>query len=596
LRNIKLYILFLFVFIALITGCARSQKTVQNGKQFADTIYHNGKIYTVNDVQPWAEAVAIRDGKFIAVGTTDSMVKFTDNDTTVVDLDGKFAMPGLFDLHVHPFATPIFNMINLDFSDPTDQEKMLSELKKFADANPNKKWIRAGSWGVGVFPNNSPNKKLLDEIVPDRPVVLIDQTGHAYWLNSKALELSGITAETPTNELYIIDKDPKTGEPTGTVRESTMRMVEQVADQPTAEEYYKAFTNVFDEFNQEGVTSMQTAEGNIAWLDVVQAMEKANNLTMRLFISWDWHLHSTTPYTNEEMDQQILGRSKYASEMVSPNFVKIFTDGTPDGYAVPFLDPYSDGSGKYGKGKLSPEELKEIVIGFDAEGVGVFMHAIGDASVRYALDAIEAARETNGDTGVRHKVAHTMLVHPDDLSRFASIPGVAVELSPAATYPLPAFEGYKPLVGDRFDRIYPAGSLMNASARVGYGSDWLTLIPPSPWMPMQGFVTRTNPDMPEKGELGENETLSVEQVIKVFTLNGAYAVGVEDRLGSIEVGKLADMIVLNHNLFDIKPTDIRNTKVQRTLLGGKVIYDKDFDKPIDVIEEEDYEEAGRIVH
>ncbi len=563
----------------------------------ANTIYKNGKIYTVNDQQPWAESIAIKDGKFIAVGSNDDVNKLAGTGTEIIDLEGKFVMPGIFDLHVHPFATPLFNMINLDFSDPTDPDKMLSELKEFADANPDKKWIRAGSWGVGVFPNNSPTKEMLDEIIPDRPVVLIDQTGHAYWLNSKALELANITSDTPTDELYIIDKDPKTGEPSGTIRESTMRMVEQVAEQPSLEEYYKAFSDVFHEYNQEGVTSMQTAEGNTAWLDVVQAMENKGDLTMRLYIGWDWHLHLTTPYTNDEMDEQILNRSKYASDMVKPDFVKIFTDGTPDGYAVPFLEPYSDGSGKYGKGKLSPEELKEIVIGFDKEGVGVFMHAIGDASVRAALDAIEAARKTNGDTGVRHKVAHTMLVHPDDLPRFSSIPGVAVEISPAVTYPLPAFEGYIPLIGEeRYNRIYAAGSLMKSGARVGYGSDWLTMIPPSPWMPMQGFVTRTNPKMPEKGELGKNETLSVEQVIKVFTLNGAYAVGVDDKLGSIEVGKLADMIVLDHNLFQIKPTDIRNTQVLRTVLGGKVVYERAKDKELNIIDEEDYEKSRRIVH
>jgi predicted amidohydrolase YtcJ len=304
-------------------------------------------------------------------------------------------------------------------------------------------------------------------------------------------------------------------------------------------------------------------------------------------------MHLTTPYTNEEMDEQIANRARYASEMVAPNFVKIFLDGTPDGYAVPLVEPYSDGSGEYGQGKMSPDELRDIVVAFDAEGIGVFMHSIGDSSARMALDAIEAAREANGNTGVRHKIAHLALVHPDDMSRFATIPDVAAEISPAAPYPTPAI----PYVGEeRYQRLYPARSLINAGARLGYGTDWLTIIPPSPWMPFQGFVTRVNPEMPEKGELGENETLSIEQTIRVFTINGAYAVSAEERIGSIEEGKLADMIVLDRNLFEIEPTDIRNTQVLKTVLNGILVYDRVRDEEIDNIDEEDYEKTGRIVH
>ena len=567
------------------------------GSEVADTVYRHGKIYTVNDNQPWAEAVAIEDGKFLKVGSNAEMEGLIGDATKVVDLDGKFVMPGIVDLHVHPFATPLFNMINLDFSDPTDPEKMLAELKAFADAHPEKKWIRAGSWGVGVFPNNSPSKRLLDEIIPERPVVLIDQSGHAYWLNTKALELAGITAKTPTNELYIINKDPKPGEPTGTVRESAMRLVEQAAEQPTEAEYSKAFKAVFREFNSGGVTSMQTAEGNVAWLDVVQAVDQGGELTMRLFIGWDWHMHLTTPYTDEEMDEQIANRAKYASDMIDPNFVKIFLDGTPDGYTAPFLEPYADGSGEYGKGKFSPDELKELVVAFDAQGVGTFMHSVGDASTRMALDAIEAARAINGDSGVRHRVAHLNFVDPEDIPRFGTIPGVTAEISPAATYMIPAADGYVALLGEeRLQRHFPAGSLLRAGAHLGYGSDWLTFIPPSPWMPMQGFVTRTNPEMPEKGQHGENETLTLEQPVRVFTINGAYAVGAEDRIGSIEKGKLADMIVLDRNLFEISPNDIRNTQVLKTILNGKVVYDRARDGKIDNIDEDEYEKAGRIVH
>ncbi len=342
--------------------------------EVADVVYTSGRIYTVDEAQPWAEAVAIKDGRFLAVGSIADIGDLQGENTETVDLGGSFVMPGIIDLHVHPFMTPLFNVINLDFSDPTNVDTMLAELKGFAEEHPEKEWIRAGSYGLGVFPDENPSKELLDEVIPDRPVIVIDQTGHNYWVNSRALDRAGIDADTPTSDKYIIVKDPATGEPTGTLRESAMRLVEQVADWPSPEENAVAFKKVFDEFNSHGVTTMRTAEGQAPSLDVVKSMEDSGNLTMRLFVAWDWHMHITTPFTNEEMDQAIAGRGQYATEMVNPNFVKIFLDGTPIGYNSPFIEPYADDASQHGVGKFSTEELSQIVTNFDAQGIGVMMH------------------------------------------------------------------------------------------------------------------------------------------------------------------------------------------------------------------------------
>ena len=588
--------------LLLLVACSRSQgpstaRPADAAAAVADTVYVNGKIYTVNDEQPWVEAVAIKDGKFLVVGSNADVEAVTGDRTEVVDVGGRFVMPGIVDLHVHPFTTPVYGPMYLSFSEPTNPDRMMAELKAYADEHPDAPVIRGGQWGVGVYPDNNPSKEILDEIVAERPVALLDQTGHTLWLNSKGLKLAGITAETPSDPTSVVEKDPESGEPTGVVREAAIRMVERAFPRPGLDEYAQAIQEVFSEFNSLGVTSMQTAEGHEHALNATKLLEDAEKLTMRLFVGWDWHLAQITPYSNEEMDAQIAARGKYTSELIAPNFVKIFTDGAPDGYAVPFLEPYADGSGQFGRGKISPEDLREAVIAFDAAGVGVFFHAIGDVSVRAALDAVAAAREVNGNSGVRHKIGHVNWVHPDDFPRFASIPDLSASISPAVTYPSPAFEGYVPLLGQkRVDTMYQARTFLENGAILGWGTDWLTIIPPSPWMPMQGFVTRTNPDRPAKGTLGDGQELTVEEAIRVFTINGAYAVGAEDRIGSIEVGKLADFIVLDRNLLEIEPTRIRDTVVERTVLGGRIVYDRDRDPEPDVLDESDYEGVGRLIH
>jgi predicted amidohydrolase YtcJ len=326
-------------------------------------------------------------------------------------------------------------------------------------------------------------------------------------------------------------------------------------------------------------------------------MDKADDLDMRLFISWDWHMHLTTPYTNKEMDEQIANRAQYASDRVSVNGLKIYLDGTPQGYQVPFIEPYSDGSGEHGLGKFTQEELTDLVASFDKQGVSMMMHSVGEGGTRMALNAIEETRKRNGNPGMRHSIAHLVWVYPEDVPRFASVPGVTAEVSPAVSYPDNVFTAYLPLVGqERIDRMFPAGSLFRAGAKPGYGTDWLTVLSPNPWPIMQNLVTRINPDSPELGELGKNETITIEQAIQMFTINGAYTVMAEDRLGSIEKGKAADMIVLDRNLLQTKPMQIQDTKVLKTILAGAVVYDSSKDEAPDLIDEEAYEEAGRVIH
>jgi len=211
------------VVATLIAACS-NEPSVTAGS--ADKVFQNGKIYTVNEKQPWAEAVAVKDGKFIKVGKNADVKALIGDATEVVDLEGQFVMPGIIDLHAHPFITPWYGDMNLSLSTPDDRDKILADLKAYAETNPDKKWILAGQWSKGVFPDDAPKKEWLDEIIPDRPVAILDQCGHAFWVNSKALEIAGIDKDTPTRNTIVIVKDPETGEPTGTLREQAMQLIE----------------------------------------------------------------------------------------------------------------------------------------------------------------------------------------------------------------------------------------------------------------------------------------------------------------------------------------------------------------------------------
>lgn len=556
-------------------------------KMLADIVYTNGKIYTVDKNQPWAEAVAITGSTFIKVGSVDDVKPLIGDKTEVVDLGGKMVMPGILDLHSHPFITPWYGSMNLKLQNPGDPQKILEEVKAFAAENPDKKWILGGQWNLGIYPDNAPSKELLDQVVPERPVVLLDQTGHSSWLNSKALELAGISKSTETSNLIVIVKDEKTGEPTGTIREQALQLVERVIPQASPEEYAKPIEEIFDMFLSYGVTTQQTAEGHRAPLEALQLLEGEGRLKQRVFVSWDWKTTLNLAYTIDDIENQIQQRAKYESQMVRPNYVKIFSDGSPGDRTSLLLTHYVGEPEFLGEANMSAEEFANAFIKFDKMGVGVHVHSIGEGSIRRVVDALEKMREHNGVTGVRHKIAHCWMITPQDIDRVAKMKDVNIDFSPHIPYPHAGVSAlYPPRIGEeRYRKMFPVKSAIDAGIHVGQGADWLTANPtPNPFPAIEGFVTRKNPDDPSMGTLNPSEAISLAQAIQVCTLEGAWVLGVEEELGSIEEGKLADMIVLDQNLFDLEKAKrldrIGDTHVLQSILGGKIVYDAMRVKPI----------------
>lgn len=590
---------FLIAMMLMVSIAACSPKTEEQAAapaatdvgDVADTVYTNGKIYTVDEDQPWAEAVAIKDGKFLVVGSAANVAAVTGDTTEMIDMEGRFAMPGVFDLHSHPFITPWYGSMNLSLQNPGDADAILAEVKAYADANPDKEWIIGGQYLNGVFPGDSPSRELLDEIVPDRPVAMLDQTGHSMWINSKAMELAGINADTPTSQLIVIEKNPDTGEPSGTVREQAIQLVERVIPQATGEQYADPIEDVFEMFLSYGITAQSPAEAHRASLDGLKYLEENNRLHQRVFASWDWKTTLNLAYTLDDIEGQIKNRSVYESGYVRPNYVKIFADGSPASFTSALLEPYANREGFYGDANMTTEEFAEAFTMFDDWGVGVHVHTMGDGTSRRVVDALEVMKASNGDSGVRHKVAHNTMTTAEDLARIAALKDVNIDFSPPLWYPhaggIATFQ--PPLGEERFANTYLVKTAVEMDGlHVGQGADWLTANPtPDPFIAIEGFVTRENPFDPEmEGALGPEQAITLEQAIAIATIEGAYVVGVEDELGSIEAGKLADFIVLDQNLFEIDVKDIYGTQVLRAVVDGKVGYDRPLDGNQDLDEDE----------
>ncbi len=553
---------------------------VEARSEVADAVYTNGKIYTVDEARPWAEAVAIKDGKFLAVGSNAEVEAITGPGTRLHDLRGRFVMPGILDLHSHPFITPWYGSMNLPLQNSGDADAILAEVSAYAQANPDKDWIIGGQWSLGVFPDDNPGKELLDEIVPDRPVALLDQSGHSMWLHSRALELSGITAETPTSQLIVIQKDPTSGEPTGTISEQAIQLVERVIPQATAEEYATPIEEVFEMYLSYGITAQQTAEGHRGPLDALKLLESQGRLAQRVFVGWDWKTTLNLAYSIEDIEEQIENRAIYASDLVYPNYVKIFGDGSPVSRTSLLLEPYEGESDFHGDANMTTEQFAEAFIKFDKMGVGVHIHSLGDGTSRRVVDAFEIMKRKNGDTGVRHKVAHNFMTTQADLARLARMKDVNVDFSPPAFGPHASVKsGFVPPIGEsRYQQSMRVKTALDLGLHVGQGADWLTLNPtPNPFIALEGMVTRQNVfefDPELDGTVNAAEAVSIEQAIAICTLEGAWVLGAENHLGSIEVGKYADMIVLDQDLFEIEAKKINDTQVLQTILGGKIVYDR----------------------
>lgn len=549
-----------------------------SGDGDADLILTNGRVYTLDTARPWAEAVAIAGGEFTFVGSTAGALEHRGPDTEVRDLEGRMAMPGIYDVHVHPVLGGTEVLLQCLFPPTAGPVEIEETLSACVAADPAAAWIEGGRWTSNFFVDHeigSP-REWLDRFSGGVAISLADDTGHNRWVNSRALELAGIDGATDVEGGEVV-MDEQAGEPNGLLLEAAMYPVFQAIPEKTAEQFLRAARESIRTANGFGIVGLKEAGDEGTGVAAYKALADEGALTVHMAAS------IAIPLVPGTLDLDIDALARLREENRAANLdvdhVKIFLDGVPSiARTAAMLDDYEPevpgGPSHNGELLVPPEALKAWLQQLDALGVTVNIHTAGDRSVRVALDAVEYAREQNGDSGLMHQLAHTGFVAVEDVPRFAEL-GAIADMSPAIWYPSLISDSIRAAIGDRADRSWPVRELLEAGAHVIVGSDWPAVIPDmNPWPGMEALVTRADPWGGYPGTLAPEQAVTLEEAIELYTLAGARLLGVESRAGTIAAGKSADLIVLDRNLFDVPIEDVSDTTVELTLYAGEIVHEK----------------------
>jgi hypothetical protein len=535
----------------------------------ADTVFTNGRIYTVDGRKPYAEAVAVKDGRFVGVGSAKDIEKFVGRRTRVVDLAGAFALPGFVDAHVHP-AQPYLQEEGgaLLFPESFGKEQIAEALAAYLKRNPTAPRIIGEKWSVRLFPQGRANKEWLDSLVSDRPAILRDETRHGAVVNSAMLRLAGITKDTPQPKYGFIEKDPRSGEPTGYLADTAQQAVfSKIPMYPDAV-WERALERSMRQLTAWGVTAYVDASANAPQFRVYRKMERGGRL--------NFHVSGSIPMNDWAKDRVIdpeplLAMSKqYRSRLFDPIGRKWWGDGTPLSGTSLMVAEYPGG----GHGEMSVDKADfDRMVEEAGKGGLVMVHAMGDGTVRALLEVFERVRQLDPESASRpHHIAHCAFLRDEDIARFRKL-NVVAEFSPLQYYRGPLTSLAEGAVGAESMKYFAnVKKAIDGGAHVAIGSDWPTgAMDANPLRMLQVLVTRKDPYEKSAAEpLGDQ--IGLEEALRVMTLGGAYAMRKADELGSIEKGKSADMVVLDRNLFTIDRSAIIDARVVYTIFRGRIVH------------------------
>lgn len=526
-----------------------------------------GDVYTVDAARRWAGAVAIRGDRIVAVGTEREVHEAVGTAAELVR--APMILPGFQDSHVHP-AFAGRNLLHVNLDDLGSKAAYLERIASHAEANPRAAWIVGGGWYNPVFAaTDGPRREDLDAVVPDRPVFLMNNDVHGAWVNSRALETGGVSAATPDpwDGYYVRDPD---GSPTGTLQEgAAYSFLRDVVPQPCVDLWRACLLRAQQELHALGITGWQDAWVETDLLRAYREIDDAGQLTMRVVAALWWDRHRGM----EQVDGLVEQRDWGTGGNVSATTVKIMLDGCPESCTASMLDPFEGEFGRtHGTGIafVAGKALSEALVRLDALGFQVHQHALGDRAARDALDAVKAARTTNGRNDLRHHVAHLQLPDPTDLPRLRRL-GVVANLQPYWSQPDQMIESMTiPRVGERAAHLYPIGSIRASGAVMAFGSDW-PVSTPNPFLEMEVAVTRQRPGFPDSEPLDAGQRIDLPAAIAAFTRGSTY-VNHDDDAGSIEVGKRADLVCVDRDLFDRAAGAVGQAHATMTIAAGRVVH------------------------
>jgi len=522
----------------------------------------NGRIYTLNKNQPWAKAIFILLNKIVAVGTTDEIKKFIQPQTEVIDLNGKLVLPGFNDAHLHFFDGAFF-LQSIDLRDARDEQDFANRIKNFTASIPCGTWITGGNWDHKNWESKKrPTRDLIDPVTRKHPVFVSRLDLHIGLANSLALTLAGIDKHAPNPPGGEIVKNPKTGELTGILIDKACDLVFRIIPALSLTQKKKIIKQGLAHAAQYGITSFQD-NSNKSDLLVYQNLLRKGELTSRIN-SW---------FEIEEMDNFTnLGlQANFGNDMLRVGTMKIYADGSMGAGSALFYEPYSDEPTRCGLALNTEEQLKNKIGKADAAGLQIAIHAIGDKANNLVLNALEKAYLENGNRKRRHRIEHAQVVTPDDLVRYRSL-GVIASIQPS--HLIDDMTWAEKRIGfERCKNAYRINSFFIHEIPIAFGTDW-PVESLNPLLGIYAATTRKSIKGEPKGGWFPDEKISVKQAIEAYTLGSAYAEFAEHKKGSIEAGKLADIVVLSKNLLEIPASEILNTKVICTIVDGKIVYSK----------------------
>ncbi len=538
----------------------------------ADLVLTGGHVHTVDPANPRAEAVAIRGERIVAVGRAPEVTNLIGPGTRVIDLGGRLLTPGFQDVHIHPISAGV-DRLQCDLRESRGRDGVLATIRAYVAAHPDDDWIIGSGWYMADFPNGTPRREDLDAIVPDRPAFFPNRDGHSAWVNTKALALAGIDRDTPDPADGRIERDPD-GTPTGCLHEGAFERLVPLLPPDGPELKGRGLREAQAYLHSLGITAWQDAIVEPEGHAVYRAAHEAGWLTARVELALWWDR-----LRGDEQVDELIERSRTGSfGTVRANSVKLMMDGVLETFTGALIEPYLERDGapstKRGLSFIDPDRLPGWVARLDAAGLQPHFHAIGDRAVRESLDAVAAARAANVPSDTRPHIAHIQVIHPDDLPRFAEL-GVAANAQALWA----CHEGQMddltiPFLGpERTTWQYPFRSLIDRGARLAMGSDW-SVSPPNPFEELEVAVTRVYPESRGAADpFLPEQAITLEEAIRGFTLGSAYVNHLDAETGSIEVGKLADLAVIDRDLFAPDAGPIGDARVLATLVGGQLVHE-----------------------